>query len=119
MTIEFSHFETAFSASTTCVDVYVCVYVCVCVCVCVFILPAGRHAMLLLNANTGLNVGSGHSSTKYNMKCFSHGSLRDTFHRFANVNHDLTTQPVRTINNYHWFTDPNVCMQYIGIFQRW
>ncbi len=39
-------------------------------------------------------AGIGHSNTKYNMKyhIFGLGSLRDTICRFANVNHDLTTQ---------------------------
>ncbi len=68
-----SQFERAFSASTRCL--------------CVFILPAGRHAMLLQWAN--MYVRTGHSNIIYNMKynVFGLGSLRNSQCIYANVNH--------------------------------
>ncbi len=94
--------EITFSASTRCL--------------CVFILPVGRHAMLLQYAN--MYTGTGHSNSKYNMKYnlfwpwqFARNTLqickRKPWHYHT------------TINYYHWFTDATFCMQCIGIFQRW
>ncbi len=81
-----------------------------CVFVCVFILPAGRHAMLLQCAN--IYTRTGHSDTKYNTKYnyFGRGMLRDTLWRFAKVNHALTTQlsiiiTGFTCNVYEYFKD--------------
>ncbi len=57
----------------------------------VFILPAGRHAMLLQSAN--MYARTSHLSTKYNTKhnfC-GLGSLRYTLYRFVKLSHDLTT----------------------------
>ncbi len=75
---QFSQVEIAFSASTRCL--------------CVFILPAGRHAMLLQCAN--LYAWTGHSNRKYNSKYnfVGHGSLIDILWQFEKVKHDVTTQ---------------------------
>ncbi len=80
-----------------------------------FILPAGRHAVLLQCANMYARTGC--SNTKYNKKysVCGFGSLRDTLCRFAKVNHDLTTQlsiiitglltPNFACNVYEYFKD--------------
>ncbi len=64
---------------------------------CVFILPVGRHAMLLQCAN--IYAGTGHSNTKYNF--IGLDSLRDKLCRFATVNHDWTTQLWIIITGLH------------------
>ncbi len=82
-----------------------------------FILPAGRHPMLLQYAD--MYAKTGHSNTKYNMKYnyFGFGSLRDKYSRFSKVNHDLTTQLSIIITGL--LTQTFVCMECLGIFQRW
>ncbi len=81
-----------------------------------FILPVGRHAMLLQCAN--MYIRTGHSNTKYNMKynLFGLGSLRDTLCRFAKVNNDLTTQLSIIITG---LLTPNFAFNVYRIFQRW
>ncbi len=58
----------------------------------VFILPAGRHAMLLQCAN--MYAGTGHSNTKHHTKynIYGLGTFRDTLCIFSKVNYDLATQ---------------------------
>ncbi len=83
---QFTQFEIAFAYSTKCL--------------CVFILPPGRHAMLLQCAN--MYARTDHSNTKYNTKSnfFGLGSLNDTVCRLAKVNHDLTIQLLIIITSF-------------------
>ncbi len=58
-------------------------------CIFVFILPTGRHDMLLQCAN--MYAGTGYSNTKYNW--FGLSSSREALCKFIKVTHDLITQP--------------------------